>query len=246
MARQPVQTDPIAATAASQVTVRAAVIELLRSLGLTTIFGNPGSTELPMFRDFPDDFRYVTRAARIRRDRHGRWLRASYAQRGADQPAFRGWCRSRDGQHLHGLQESHAARDHGGAAGALDPAVRAVPVLVASHRSAETLRQMGQRAGTGRRRTCCDRTRLPHRNATAVRADARVDTRGRLGSTSGARCAPIASRMHCAPILRRSRRSASPSIAANGPCSSWAPRSIGMAHGTRSSRSPSAIKRSSG
>jgi benzoylformate decarboxylase len=26
---------------------------------MTSIFGNPGSTELPMFRDFPEDFRYV-------------------------------------------------------------------------------------------------------------------------------------------------------------------------------------------
>jgi benzoylformate decarboxylase len=26
---------------------------------MTTIFGNPGSTELPFFREFPDDFRYV-------------------------------------------------------------------------------------------------------------------------------------------------------------------------------------------
>ena len=33
--------------------------DLLRELGLTTVFGNPGSTELPMFRDFPPDFRYV-------------------------------------------------------------------------------------------------------------------------------------------------------------------------------------------
>ena len=40
-------------------TVRDAVFRLLRDFGLTTIFGNPGSTELPMFRDFPDDFRYV-------------------------------------------------------------------------------------------------------------------------------------------------------------------------------------------
>ena len=39
--------------------VREAVFSLFRSFGLTTIFGNPGSTELPMFRDFPDDFRYV-------------------------------------------------------------------------------------------------------------------------------------------------------------------------------------------
>jgi benzoylformate decarboxylase len=40
-------------------TVRQAVFDLFRSFGTTTIFGNPGSTELPMFRDFPDDFRYV-------------------------------------------------------------------------------------------------------------------------------------------------------------------------------------------
>jgi benzoylformate decarboxylase len=42
-----------------EVTVREAVIALLRDLGMTTVFGNPGSTELPMFRDFPGDFRYV-------------------------------------------------------------------------------------------------------------------------------------------------------------------------------------------
>jgi benzoylformate decarboxylase len=35
------------------------VFALLRDFGLTTIFGNPGSTELPMYRDFPADFRYV-------------------------------------------------------------------------------------------------------------------------------------------------------------------------------------------
>ena len=40
-------------------TVREATLALLRAHGITTIFGNPGSTELPMFRDFPDDFRYV-------------------------------------------------------------------------------------------------------------------------------------------------------------------------------------------
>jgi benzoylformate decarboxylase len=32
---------------------------LLRERGMTTLFGNPGSTELPMLRDFPDDFRYI-------------------------------------------------------------------------------------------------------------------------------------------------------------------------------------------
>jgi len=38
--------------------VRDAVIQLLRSLKMTTIFGNPGSTELALFVNFPDDFSY--------------------------------------------------------------------------------------------------------------------------------------------------------------------------------------------
>lgn len=40
-------------------TVREASYELFRDRGMTTIFGNPGSTELPMLRDFPSDFKYV-------------------------------------------------------------------------------------------------------------------------------------------------------------------------------------------
>src|SRR6202034_854563 len=43
----------------TDLTVRESVFALLREFGLTTVFGNPGSTELPMFRDFPPDFRYV-------------------------------------------------------------------------------------------------------------------------------------------------------------------------------------------
>ena len=36
--------------------VREATLELFRAHGMTTIFGNPGSTELPMLRDLPEDF----------------------------------------------------------------------------------------------------------------------------------------------------------------------------------------------
>ncbi|WP_141583957.1 benzoylformate decarboxylase [Actinomadura sp. WMMA1423] len=43
----------------TQLTVREAFFDFCRSVGMTTVFGNPGSTELRMFRDFPDDFRYV-------------------------------------------------------------------------------------------------------------------------------------------------------------------------------------------
>jgi len=39
-------------------TVREATLDLFRAHGMTTVFGNPGSTELPMLKDFPDDFRY--------------------------------------------------------------------------------------------------------------------------------------------------------------------------------------------
>src|ERR1700678_2781562 len=40
-------------------TVRDSVIDLMRRFGGTKLFGNPGSTELPLFRNFPSDFRYV-------------------------------------------------------------------------------------------------------------------------------------------------------------------------------------------
>ena len=40
-------------------TVREASLDVLRRHGMTTVFGNPGSTELPMLADFPADFSYV-------------------------------------------------------------------------------------------------------------------------------------------------------------------------------------------
>src|SRR6202040_2326999 len=40
-------------------TVHDATYNLLRKLGLTTIFGNPGSTEQPFLKNFPPDFKYV-------------------------------------------------------------------------------------------------------------------------------------------------------------------------------------------
>src|ERR687886_991222 len=44
---------------AGTVTVREATFDFLRERGMTTIFGNPGSTELPMLAGLPSDFRYV-------------------------------------------------------------------------------------------------------------------------------------------------------------------------------------------
>ena len=40
-------------------TVRTVTYDLLRSLGLTTVFGNPGSTEQSFPQEFPGDFTYV-------------------------------------------------------------------------------------------------------------------------------------------------------------------------------------------
>jgi benzoylformate decarboxylase len=43
----------------NQRTVQEATYDLLRALGLTTVFGNPGSTEQTFLKNFPDDFTYV-------------------------------------------------------------------------------------------------------------------------------------------------------------------------------------------
>src|ERR1700752_404965 len=44
---------------ADQKTVHEVTYDLLRKLGLTTVFGNPGSTEETFLKNFPDDFTYV-------------------------------------------------------------------------------------------------------------------------------------------------------------------------------------------
>ncbi|HVV93305.1 MAG TPA: benzoylformate decarboxylase [Hyphomicrobiales bacterium] len=43
----------------TRTTVRDATLALMRQLGMTTVFGNPGSTELLFLDRWPDDFRYV-------------------------------------------------------------------------------------------------------------------------------------------------------------------------------------------
>ncbi|HHR5905304.1 TPA: benzoylformate decarboxylase [Providencia alcalifaciens] len=40
-------------------TIRQVTFDLLRQLDITTIFGNPGSTEETFLKDFPSDFRYI-------------------------------------------------------------------------------------------------------------------------------------------------------------------------------------------
>ena len=40
-------------------TVKEVTFNLLRKLGVTTVVGNPGSTEETFLKNFPDDFDYV-------------------------------------------------------------------------------------------------------------------------------------------------------------------------------------------
>lgn len=40
-------------------TIRDATVDVLRGLGLTTVFANPGSTEVPFLTDLPSDLRFV-------------------------------------------------------------------------------------------------------------------------------------------------------------------------------------------
>jgi benzoylformate decarboxylase len=50
---------PFAQRAGGAGTVRDATLDVLRELGLTTIFSNPGSTEVSFLTGLPDDFRFV-------------------------------------------------------------------------------------------------------------------------------------------------------------------------------------------
>ena len=57
MVRQPASEEPGGRFAMK--TVRDVTYELLRECGITTIFGNVGSTEETFLKNFPSDFRYI-------------------------------------------------------------------------------------------------------------------------------------------------------------------------------------------
>ncbi len=48
-----------AKTSSASVSVKQATLDLLRAFGITKVFGNPGSTELPLLSDWPGDIDYV-------------------------------------------------------------------------------------------------------------------------------------------------------------------------------------------
>ena len=83
------------------------------------MFGNPGSTELPMLRDYPGGLQVRPRPPGGRRGRHGRRLRPGERRARARQPAHRARGGQRDGRDLQRPGQPLAAGDHRGPAGAL-------------------------------------------------------------------------------------------------------------------------------
>ena len=146
---------------------------------MTTMFGNPGSTELPMLADFPADFRYVLGL----QEAVAVGMADGYAQASgtvghvnlhtAPASATR-WARSsRSGEPL------PAAR-HRGTAGARPHDDAGEPDQPGRHSRPASVRQVELRAAAGRRRARRDWPRDPPRSAAAARPGLRLGSDGRL------------------------------------------------------------------
>src|ERR1700709_1345432 len=131
-------------------TVREASFDLFRELGMTTMFGNPGSTELPMLADFPSDFRYVL------------GLQEAVVVGMAD-----GYAQASGRTTMANL---HTAPGVGNAMGAI---FNAHPDHPRRYPHAPPLGQVGLRAGPGRGRAAGPRPRRPPRRPAAQGPDLR-------------------------------------------------------------------------
>ena len=108
-------------------TVWAATYDLLRTLGLTTIFGNPGSTEQPFLKNFPPDFDYILGSAGSIRGRDGGWFRSGYGKTSTGKPSYIGGHWQWHGQYHDGLPEQDAPDYHCRAANERDDRLRSAP-----------------------------------------------------------------------------------------------------------------------
>ena len=168
-------------------TVRDASFDLFRSHGLTTMFGNPGSTELPMLHELPSDFTYVL------------GLQEAVVVGMAD-----GYAQAaRTPVHVN----LHTAPGLGNAVGAIFNAqANKTPMLVTAgqqvrahmtmqanltnrgrHPRGRPVREVGVRAAARRGRAGGAGARDPHGHAAAPRAGAAVAADGRLGRGGGRR-----------------------------------------------------------
>ncbi len=160
--------------------------DLLRAFGIRKCSAIPARPELPFLSRLARRHRLCAGLAGGLRGRHGRRLCAGHPQCRFRQPAFRRRRRQRARQHLYRAPQPDAAGDHRGPAGALDPALAAVPLRRARLGISKTLRQVQRRAGAARGRAGGDRARLLRGDAAALRADFRVGPDRRLDPSGAA------------------------------------------------------------
>ncbi len=165
-------------------TVRDATLEVMRRFGMTTIFGNPGSTEIPFLTDLPSDIRFVLGAARGLGRRHGHRVRDRARAAVVRQPAHGPGPRERHQRHRQRPRLRRSPGHRRRPAGSAPAGLRAVPnrarPRAAGGREPGVLNAPGSRPGRSRR----DRPRLP-RGAHPSGTGARGRTPERLARARG-------------------------------------------------------------
>ena len=141
-------------------TVRDATFDVFRRRGLTTLFSNPGSTEVPFLAGLPDDLRFVLGLHEGSVLGLATGLRDRPRRAGARARAHDRRPRQLRRRHRDRARQPGAARDHRRPAGPAAPRLRAVPGRTPARprrRVPGLGRPARSRAGRARR----DRPRLP-------------------------------------------------------------------------------------
>ena len=161
------------------ISVRQATLDLFRSHGLTTWFGNPGSSELTLLEDFPEDFRYVLGLQEMvpvgMADAYAQITRTTRC----GERSHRARHGQRPGRALQRIREQDPVDCHRRKSAPL----HAKPVLPADqHRpddGAQAVREVGGRTGNRERGSCCARPCHPLGDNPADGAGVRVVADGR-------------------------------------------------------------------
>ena len=200
---------------------RDVLLEVLRTEGVRHVFGNPGSTELPLIDALADadDLHYVLGAAGGDRRRHGRRLRAGHRATGLPQPPHVGRPRQRHRQPHQRPVQPHAAGGHGRPAG-LPPHRHRPAAVRPARRAGRRHGEVGPRGAHARRARHGAAAGVPRRRPPAGRAGVRLAADGparpgrRRRRRRRRRCAsrawPVASRSW--PTSSPGRRSGSVAI----------------------------------
>ena len=218
-------------------TVWSATYDLLRSLELTTVFGNPGSTGTTVPEELSRRFSIHPRPAGGLGRRDGGRVRPSHGSPGAGEPAHVGRHRQWHGQHHDGVPEQDAAHHHGRPADARNDPLRPPVDEPRRNDAAATLREVGLSAGARPGRAGRHHARIRHGAPTALGPGVRIDTARRLGSSLRSAPRPSArSASASRPTASACANSPSGSRLRRGSPSSTGRRSSGAAVGTQASR----------